>query len=588
MERSGNFYKAIQLGYILISILIGCMAYNSLYEWQEIEALELGNKKIDELRKEINNINIQMIKFSLLGETILEWNDKDIEHYHARRMAMDSMLCRFKATYPAERIDSVRSLLEDKERQMFQIVRLMDEQQSINKKIANQIPVIVQKSVQEQSKKPKRKEDNIVYCEFVCNMLAREGYRTVKAYHLSTAKKHLQQATDNDIVVADLRLPDGNGIDLLRWMRKEGKMQPFIIMTDYAEVNTAVESMKLGSIDYIPKQLVEDKLVPLIRSILKERQAGQRRMPVFARDGSAFQKIMHRIRLVAATDMSVMIFGENGTGKEHIAHHLHDKSKRAVKPFVAVDCGSLTKELAPSAFFGHVKGAFTGADCAKKGYFHEAEGGTLFLDEVGNLALETQQMLLRAIQERRYRPVGDKADRSFNVRIIAATNEDLEAAVSEKRFRQDLLYRLHDFGITVPPLRDCQEDIMPLAEFFREAANKELECDVIGFDGEARKTLLTHVWPGNVRELRQKIMGAVLQAQTGLVTKEHLELAVTKPTSPVSFALRNDAEDKERILRALKQANGNRKVAAELLGIGRTTLYSKLEEYGLKYKFRQS
>jgi two-component system, NtrC family, response regulator HydG len=152
---------------------------------------------------------------------------------------------------------------------------------------------------------------------------------------------------------------------------------------------------------------------------LKERQAGQRRMPVFARDGSAFQKIMHRIRLVAATDMSVMIFGENGTGKEHIAHHLHDKSKRAVKPFVAVDCGSLTKELAPSAFFGHVKGAFTGADCAKKGYFHEAEGGTLFLDEVGNLALETQQMLLRAIQERRYRPVGDKADRSFNVRIIA-------------------------------------------------------------------------------------------------------------------------------------------------------------------------
>ena len=150
-------------------------------------------------------------------------------------------------------------------------------------------------------------EDNIVYCEFVCNMLAREGYRTVKAYHLSTAKKHLQQATDNDIVVADLRLPDGNGIDLLRWMRKEGKMQPFIIMTDYAEVNTAVESMKLGSIDYIPKQLVEDKLVPLIRSILKERQAGQRRMPVFARDGSAFQKIMHRIRLVAATDMSVMV-----------------------------------------------------------------------------------------------------------------------------------------------------------------------------------------------------------------------------------------------------------------------------------------
>ena len=366
----------------------------------------------------------------------------------------------------------------------------------------------------------------------------------------------------SDIVVSDLRLNDGNGIDLLRWMRKEGKMQPFIIMTDYAEVHTAVESMKLGSIDYIPKKLIEDKLVPLIRSIQKERQSRHSRMPVFAREGSAFQKIMHRIKLVAVTDMSVMIFGENG--------------------------GSLSRELAPSAFFGHVKGAFTGADSTKKGYFHEAEGGTLFLDEVGNLALETQQMLLRAIQERRYRPVGDKSDKSFNVRIIAATNEDLEAAVSEKRFRQDLLYRLQDFVITVPPLRDCQEDIMPLAEFFREIANKELECNVSGFSSEARKALLTHAWPGNVRELRQKIMGAVLQAQEGVVTKEHLELAVTKPTSPVSFALRNDAEDKERIMRALKQTNGNRSAAAELLGISRATLYSKLEEYGLKYKFKQS
>ena len=431
-------------------------------------------------------------------------------------------------------------------------------------------------------------EDNIVYCEFVCNLLAREGFRTVQAYHLSTAKKLLQQASDGDIVVSDLRLPDGDGIDLLRWMRKEGMTQPLIIMPNYAEVHTAVESMKLGSLDYIPKQLVEDKLMPLLHTILKERSIGRNRMPVFARDSSAFQKIMQQIRLVAPTDMSVLIFGENGTGKEHIAHHLHDKSKRAGKPFVPVDCGSLSKDLAPSAFFGHVKGAFTGADSTKKGYFNEAEGGTLFLDEVGNLALETQQMLLRAIQERRYRPIGDKTDKSFNVRIIAATNENLEKAVIEKRFRQDLLYRLHDFEITVPPLRDCQEDIMPLAEFFREIANNELECSVTGFDAEARKTLLTHPWPGNVREFRQKIMGAVLQAQTGVVMKEHLELAVTKPTSPVSFALRNDAEDKERVLRALKQANGNRKVAAELLGIGRTTLYSKLEEYGLKYKFQQS
>jgi len=430
-------------------------------------------------------------------------------------------------------------------------------------------------------------DDNIVYCQLVCNLLEREGFRTVQAYHLSSARKLLQQATEDDIVLSDLRLPDGDGIGLLRWMRKEGMMQPFIIMTDYDEVHTAVESMKLGSLDYIPKQQLEVKLIPLLHDIMKEMRIGRRRMPVFSRNGSAFQAIMKRIRQVAPTNMSVLIFGENGTGKEHIAHHLHEKSKRSGKPFVAVDCGSLSKELAPSAFFGHVKGAFTGADSARKGYFHEAEGGTLFLDEVGNLAMETQQMLLRAIQERRYRPIGDKADRNFNVRIIAATNEDLEQAVIEKRFRQDLFHRLHDYELTVPPLRDCQEDIMPLAEFFREIANNELECSVTGFDAEARKRLLTHAWPGNVRELRQKIMTAVLEAQTGLVTKEHLELAVTKPKSPVSFVLRNDAEERERILRALKQANGNRKVAAELLGIGRTTLYKKLEEYDLRYKFQQ-
>ena len=376
---------------------------------------------------------------------------------------------------------------------------------------------------------------------------------------------------------------------------------PFIVLSSEATVDSAIKALRNGAQDSLTKPIDMNRLMQSIRQTLEQAaEAPRTAAKAKAKRSSAghteeiigtseqMQHVRRLIDKVAPCDARVLITGENGTGKEHIARQLHDKSKRAGKPFVAVDCGSLTKELATSAFFGHIKGAFTGADNRKKGYFYEAEGGTLFLDEVGNLAMETQQMLLRAIQERRYRPIGDKTDKSFNVRIIAATNEDLEAAVNEKRFRQDLLYRLHDFEITVPPLRDCQEDIMPLAEFFREIANKELECGVIGFDGEAKKTLLTHAWPGNVRELRQKIMGAVLQAQTGLVTKEHLELAMTKQTSPVSFALRNDAEDKERILRALKQANGNRKVAAELLGIGRTTLYSKLEEYGLKYKFRQS
>lgn len=425
-------------------------------------------------------------------------------------------------------------------------------------------------------------EDNPVYNDYVCNLLKKEGFVTAQAFHLNTARKLLAKIGEDDIVLADLRLPDGESIDLLRWMRANGKEQPFIVMTNYGEVNSAVESMKLGSKDYIQKPLLEDRLVPLVRSIQKEQEKRrQRQIPIFKRSGEAFVNIRKRIRLVAPTRMSVLILGENGTGKEHIAQHIHAQSKLSDKPFVAVDCGALSPALAQSAFFGHVKGAFTGADADKAGYFQEADGGTLFLDEVGNLTMETQRMLLRAIQERRYRPVGAKEDRTANVRIVAATNEDLQKAVTEKRFRQDLLYRLQEFVITVPPLRDCQEDIMPLAEFFRETANRELECSVGGFSSEARKALLTYPWPGNVRELRQKILAAVLQTEDDVITEDDLEFSCEQISSPVGFTLKSGEEERERILRALKQAGGNKKLAARLLGIGRTTLYNKLDEYGL-------
>lgn len=425
-------------------------------------------------------------------------------------------------------------------------------------------------------------EDNPVYNDYVCNMLKKAGFDTVQAFRLNTAAKLLTQIEDDDIVLADLRLAEGESIELLRWMRNNGKEQPFIVMTNYGEVHSAVESIKLGSEDYIQKPLLADKLVPLIRSIQKrrEKQAHQT-VPIFTRQGTAYQNIKKRVRLVAATRMGVLILGENGTGKEHIAHHIHARSKLSDKPFVAVDCGALSPELARSAFFGHVKGAFTGADSAHTGYFQEAEGGTLFLDEVGNLTMETQRMLLRAIQERRYRPVGAKEDRTANVRIVAATNEDLEKAVSERRFRQDLLYRLQEFVIIVPPLRECQEDIMPLAEFFREIANQELERDIKGFNASARNALLSYPWPGNVRELKQKVLSAVLQAEGEVITEDDLELGNEQTASPIGFTLKSGEEEKERIMRALKQADGNKKLAAKLLGIGRTTLYRKLEEYGI-------
>lgn len=365
-------------------------------------------------------------------------------------------------------------------------------------------------------------------------------------------------------------------------MRKNEMRHPFIVMTNYGEVGSAVESMKLGSKDYIQKPLLEDKLLPLIRSIQEERdRLAQRQVPIFIRQGAAYQNIKKRVRLVVATRMSVLILGENGTGKEHIAQHIHAQSKLSDKPFVAVDCGALSPSLAQSAFFGHLKGSFTGADTNKTGYFQEAEGGTLFLDEVGNLTPEMQQMLLRAIQERRYRPIGAKEDKAANVRIVAATNEDLHKAVAEKRFRPDLLYRLQEYVITVPPLRDCPEDIIPLAEFFREIANQELERNIQGFSTSACKTLLAYPWPGNVRELKQKILSAVLHTEGDIITENSLELDNEQTASSIGFTLKSDEEEKDRILRALKQTDGNKKLAAILLGIGRTTLYNKIEEYGI-------
>ena len=333
-----------------------------------------------------------------------------------------------------------------------------------------------------------------------------------------------------------------------------------------------------------PKRMLEEKLIPIIKGIVQKQKTASEAFcntPIFNRDSEAFRQIKERIRLVAPTDMSVLILGENGTGKEHIAQRIHEKSKRTKQPFVSVDCGSISPSLAQSAFFDHVKGAFTGADANKVGYFKETNGGTLFLDEVGNLPYEIQQMLLRVIQERKYRPVGAKEDKICNVRIVAATIEDLVKAVMENRFRQDILYRLQDFKITLPPLRNCKEDIMPLAEFFREQSNKKLDKSVKGFDSSAKKALQLHPWSGNVRELKQKIQTAVLLCEGNNITEDDLELYVEQETSSVCYSLKDVQQEKERIKQALEQCGGNKVLSAKLLKIGRTTLYVKMKEYGL-------
>ena len=427
-------------------------------------------------------------------------------------------------------------------------------------------------------------DDNVVYCDHVGNLLAKEGIETERIYSLSAAKKTVLSVSDDDIILSDLRFPDGNGIELLRYMRENGRHNPFFIMTDYDEVPTAVRSMKSGADDYISKRTLEEELLPTIRSLLKRKsRILVKQGHILDRESKAFQAIDHRIRLVAPTNISVLILGENGTGKEHIAAKIHRRSDRADKPFVAVDCGLLSPSLAASILFGHEKGAFTGATDNKAGYFGEADGGTLFLDEIGNLPMEVQQMLLRAIQSKTYRSVGGNRDKAFDGRIIAATNEDLNKAVEEKRFRRDLYYRIREFVVELPPLRKCREDILPLAEFFIGEMNTELKKSVSGFDAEAKKLLALYHWPGNVRELRQVVQTAVLMTGEGLISSNALGLDATEAESGVSdFSLVDESMQKDRIIKALKQTDGNKRQAAKLLGISPPTLYKKMEQYNIQ------
>ena len=425
-------------------------------------------------------------------------------------------------------------------------------------------------------------EDNLTFSDYVCGLLESKSFQTVSTSTCNGARKLFTKMCEDDIVLADLRLNDGDGILLLDELRKQGKRNPYIIMTDYDEVPTAVRSMKSGAEDYIPKKLIEDNLFPLLKTLQKRTERYE--TPIHERQSAAFREIDHKIKLVAPTNMSVLVLGENGTGKEHIAEKIHTMSKRAGKPFVAVDCGLLSKELAASALFGHEKGAFTGADAKQKGYWGEADGGTLFLDEIGNLPAEVQQMMLRALETKRYRPIGGNKEKAADVRIIAATNEDMQSAIAEKRFRQDLFHRIKEYTLNIPPLRECCEDIMPLAEFFRELANKEFGKQVKGFDAEARKRMLVHLWDGNVRELKGTVRSAVLFTDGDTITADKLNFEEPLLSGETSLSLKNVEMEKKQIIRALEQANGNRSLAALLLGIGRTTLYNKMKEYGIKYK----
>ena len=308
---------------------------------------------------------------------------------------------------------------------------------------------------------------------------------------------------------------------------------------------------------------------------------------LFHRTSPKIEQVEKYARLVAPSEMAVMILGANGTGKESVAQSIHQGSERWNKPFVAVNCGALPRELAASLLFGHEKGAFTGADTAKAGYFGMAKGGTLFLDEIGTMSYEIQSMLLRVLQESTYTPIGSSKERVADVRIVSATNEDLQQAIKEGRFREDLYHRLNEFEIQQPSLAECPEDILPLAEFFRERYSRELKRETSGFSDNARSRMLAYSWPGNVRELQNRVKRSVLVSESPVLEMEGLDTEIHQHDSestatPAIRPLKDEAQEKMNIINALKACNGHREQAAALLNINPATLYRKMKKYGVK------
>lgn len=431
-------------------------------------------------------------------------------------------------------------------------------------------------------------EDDTPFGVMLRGWLERSGYSAVLCCRVADARSELQGST-YAVVLSDLRLPDGDGLELLQWMREQKMDTPVIVMSSYGEVSTAVAAMKFGAKDFLEKpvvpSLLKDKIEAIISApVARDKPEKKPHTESISGKSIAAQVMYDHILKVAPTRMSVLILGESGTGKEYAARMIHNNSPRADRAFVAVDCGSLSRELAASELFGHLKGAFTTAIADKKGFFETANSGTIFLDEVGNLSYEVQVQLLRALQERKIRPVGSAQDIEIDVRIVSATNENIEEAIAEGRFREDLYHRLCEFTLSVPPLRERKGDIAIFAAEFLRQANRELERSIKGFSHEASKMLEDHRWSGNLRELRNVVRRAALFATGDEICKADLPTFAPAPrTNPTddNYTLRRENEQ-QHIENALYRARGNKTLAAQLLKIDRKTLYNKIHQYGIK------
>lgn len=446
-------------------------------------------------------------------------------------------------------------------------------------------------------------EDDITFSTMLKTWLGKKGFDVQTTGTCAKARK-LITSNNFSLILSDLRLPDQDGMQLLTWMKDLEIYAPFIMMTSYGEIQNAVTAMKLGATDYIKKPVQPDELLNKINEALessknrKDTAAGKKdasnpsktdnyKNNFLEGESEAAQKLFSYVNLVAPTQMSVLISGASGTGKEYVAHRIHQLSKRGEKPFIAIDCGSIPKDLAASEFFGHVKGSFTGALTDKTGAFEEANGGTLFLDEIGNLSYEVQVQLLRALQERRIRKIGSTKEIEVDVRLISATNENLKDAIAKGSFREDLYHRINEFTLRMPSLNERREDILLFANFFLDQANKELDKDLIGFDAKASSILQNYTWPGNLRQLKNIVKRATLLANGDFITPIELGDEITEcnngnaETESKISTLNKEEAEKQLIINALKQTANNKSKAAAILGIDRKTLYNKLKHYNI-------
>ena len=442
-------------------------------------------------------------------------------------------------------------------------------------------------------------EDDLTFATMMQTWLRKKGFDVDRVSSVSAAARQLTDTPNFDLILSDLRLPDHDGLFLLEWMRKHNLRIPFIVMTSYAEVQNAVLAMKTGASDYIAKPVQPDILLQKIRDALSTPEPAPTPQPAtpapeakaqeptpdvpryIEGKSEASRQLYEYVGLVAPTPMSVLILGASGTGKEYVARRIHELSPRRDKPFFALDCGAIPKEVAASEFFGYVKGTFTGATTDKTGAFVEANGGTLFLDEVGNLSYDVQVQLLRALQERKVRPLGGAHEIDVDIRLVCATNGDLASLMADGQFREDLYHRINEFTIYMPELKDRGADIFLFADLFIKHANADLGRDVIGLDDKASERIASYAWPGNLRELNNVMRRATLLAKGKHIGLSELERSMAPSTPTEPLALHDEQTEQQRIEAALRATGGNKSKAAQLLAVDRKTLYNKMKRYGI-------